>query len=46
MQAGFAHRFQPFTLCAYEVRDARVADLRNHDVLVVLDLTPNAPACA
>ena len=46
VQAGFAHRFQPLTLCAYEVRGARVADLRNHDVLAALGLGPGAPACA
>ena len=46
VQAGFAHRFQPLTLCAYEVRGARVADLRNHDLLAALGFAPEAPACA
>ena len=46
VQAGFAHRFQPLTLCAYEVRGTRVADLRNHDVLTASGFGPSAPACA
>ncbi len=46
VQAGFAHRFQPLTLCAYEVRDARVADLRNHGLLADLGFDASAPSCA
>lgn len=46
VQAGFAHRFQPLTLCAYEIRGARVADLRNQAILATLGFSPNAPACA
>lgn len=46
VQAGFAHRFQPLTLCAYEVGGTRVADLRNLEVLASLGFAPGAPACA
>ena len=45
VQAGFAHRFQPLTLCVYEVRASRVADLRNTAVMTGLGLEPAAPAC-
>lgn len=45
VQAGFAHRFQPLTLCAYEVRASRIADLRNAAVATGLGLDPAAPAC-
>ena len=45
VQAGFAHRFQPLTLCAYEVRASRTADLRNAAVMTSLRLDPAAPAC-
>ena len=45
VQAGFAHRFQPLTLCAYEVRASRIADLRNAAVMTGLGLEPAAPPC-
>jgi RES domain-containing protein len=45
VQAGFPHRFQPLTLCAYEVRASRIADLRNDAVMTGLGFDPGAPAC-
>lgn len=45
VQAGFANRFQPMMLCAYEVRAAAVADLRNLAVLEALGLGAADAAC-
>ena len=45
MQAGFTHRFQSLTLCAYEVQASLIADLRNDAVMTGLGFDPAAPAC-
>jgi RES domain-containing protein len=44
-QAGFPYRFQPMTVCAYEVRVARLADATDDTVLAELGITPADLAC-
>ena len=45
VQAAFVYRWQPLTLCAYEVHDAVVADLRNQQIMLYLGFAVVAPAC-
>ena len=44
-EAGFPYRFQPMTLCAYDVVAQRVVDATDAAVLAQLDMVPADLAC-
>ncbi len=46
VQAGFAHRFQPLTLCSYEVVSERIADARAPSIQAATRFSAADLACA